>query len=607
MVVVKPICVNGSNCQGTSKLPPCVGNCGGGGGSGGGSFPEWDINDAYVVDTVVLYNGLLYAANSDIPPGTPFEIGDIPGTWRNLQAGSATLPPFNPESSYAQYRATLYEGRIYISNAALPAGPFNPADWTEVLVTGAVSTQDTVTVDLTGNGTAGDPLTASLNLDPSPDNLLTLTPEGLSLPSSVIPTPGGGNAIISQGVTLNVDVVNGDDSTADGSFGKAYATLDAAIAAATANDVIRVWPGTYAPPTGLKNNLSIIAVSDRVTFNGPMVITVSNFRMKGVTLNGAVTLNNSSGGVTLEDITLGNNNVVFTGQNSGTFFLRALSMSGTIIAEDAAQAAVALTVVVLGDALGTPSLRTDVTNGRFYVGGRQNVGNVLHRKGLLALVDIARILNVDHTAAAATANLLYVKNVSNLNPQSGVHATVSKTGDASFYFDNFARDATTDESGFSGVKTLIEQARDIHGNYTPVNYNISRQDLSAHLKGIDDALSGITSLKPINIAFSLVGGWDADEILFAHVTAQGDITFGADFEGSFATSDVSFDAGIELLIVGPGGGAAQTFGTITFTNGTASFSGGGNTAAEGSTIILKAVGTANFGFLAITLAATSEV
>lgn len=603
MALLKPICVNGSNCQGSSQLPPCVGSCGGGGGSGGGSFPEWNINDDYLVDTVVIKDGVLYIANSDIPPGTPFETGDIPGTWRALEAGTASIPPFNPESSYAQYRAVLYEGRLYISNTALIPGPFNPADWTEVLVTGAISTNDTVSVDLTGNGTAGDPLTASINLDPSEDNLLEVTPDGLMLNKNLIPTPGGGGTIISTGVTLNVDTVTGDDSTADGTFGLPFATVQAAMDAADAGDVVEVWPGSYATPSSVKTGTTLRATNGRVVFTpAALDVRVSNFRLENITVPELI-ISDSAGGVVFEKVTVVNG-VAFLNQNTGTFIFNNLNCDGVFGCQSPGQGAAALTVIVLGDGTGSPAIQTDVQNGRVYVGNRQNVGNVLHRRGLLVLEDIVRVQNVDHTADAAPSNLLYVKNVSNFNPQTGVFATVTKTGTASFVFNNFARDPMTDESGFQGTKNIIEQARDIHGNYAPVNYQIESDSVSAHLKGIDEALSGISGAKTANIAYSLVGGWDANEILFAYVVAEipGDIQFFVDFDGSFATSDVSFDSSIILEISPPGGGTAQPFGEITFNAGVVSFAGGGNLAEVGSTIILRSNDTsADFGFLAITL------
>lgn len=601
--MLKPICVNGSNCQGSSALPPCVGDCGGGGSSGGGSFPTWDINDAYPVDTIVIRDGVLYAANSDIPPGTPFEVGDIPGTWRAVQAGSASIPPFNPESSYAQYRAVLYEGRIYISNAALIPGAFNPANWTEVLVTGAVGTNDTVTINMEGNGTAGDPLLAYLNLDPSDTNLLQITEDGLLFDSSQIPPSPGSKVIISEGVTMNVDAATGDDTAADGTLSFPFATIQAALDAATAGDVVQVWPGAYAVPANAKGNTTLKAAGGTVTLSSVLNVRVPNFRVLGDFVIPDIVIEGSSGGVVLDGVTV-SNYIIFGLQNSGTYLFKNVNLVGGLTAIDNTnQGNVAMTVIMSGEGTGSPAINTDIINGRFYVGKRQNVGNVLHRRGLLVIEDVVRVQNIDHTAPAASTNLLYVKNVSNFNPQTGAFATVSKTGDAAFIFNNFARDASTDETAFEGTKTLIEQARDIHGNYIPVNYTAANSSIPGHLKGIDDALNGNTGVRNVNLAFSLVGGWDADEILFAYVVPQ-DTTFPPDLEGSYATADVTFDSTIILSQIEPGGGAAQQFGTVTFSNGAVTFSGGGNTAPEGATIILQAGdSTADFGFLALTLLA----
>lgn len=597
MVILKPICVNGSNCQGSSQLPPCVGSCGGGGGTGGGSFPEWNIEDGYLVDTIVINEGVLYVANSDIPPGTPFEVGDIPGTWRPVEAGSSSIPPFNPESSYAQFRPVTYEGRIYIANTALPPGPFNPADWTEINQTATVATADTVSVDLTGNGSALDPLIASLNLDPSATNLLQVTVDGLLLDSSVIPTPGG-SVDISEGVTMNVDVVTGDDATADGTIGSPFATIGAAMAAATVGDVVLVWPGVYATFTP-KSNVTL-RTQGAVTINGALTVSGTNVRIRDLTINGALTFSGATGGMLFENIALGNNDVIFTGVNSGAYALRNFDIAGQLQANDPAQGATALTVAMFGPGDGLPAILTDAVNGRFYVGNRQAIGNVLARKGLLVLSDIGRVQNTDYTADAASGTMFVAKNVSLYDPQTRLSANFTKTGDGAFLFSNFSRDPTTDETGFAGSKVFVENARDIHGQYAPVNYVAATVDIAAHLKGIDDALANAGGSGVADLVFSLQGGWDEAEILFSAILAH-DFQFPADFAGSYAASGNAVNSTIELTIILPGGTVPQPFGTVTFNEGTITFSGGGNLAPEGSIVILTGGAATDFNYLALTI------
>lgn len=86
-------------------------------------------SNAYVSDTVVSRNGLFYAANSDIPAGTPFLVGTSGPTWRLVDLTASVAIDFSSSRSYVQEQIVVRNGLIYRARDHLPAGAWAPINW----------------------------------------------------------------------------------------------------------------------------------------------------------------------------------------------------------------------------------------------------------------------------------------------------------------------------------------------------------------------------------------------------------------------------------------------------------------------------------------------
>lgn len=103
--------------------------------------PEYDEATAYSQDTVISYNGKYYAANEDIPAGTPFVIGTSGETWREVQVGgggSLILPNHTNTKSYAMREIVAYPDEYSVSSGTgiwrakvgIPSGQnLNRTEW----------------------------------------------------------------------------------------------------------------------------------------------------------------------------------------------------------------------------------------------------------------------------------------------------------------------------------------------------------------------------------------------------------------------------------------------------------------------------------------------
>ena len=90
----------------------------------------YDPDEGYAKDTLISKDGLIYAANDDIPPGTPFVIGTTGQTWRQVDFSQAFILPHSNTTAYAQYSVVTYNGAIYRATIGpVAAGAFNPAQW----------------------------------------------------------------------------------------------------------------------------------------------------------------------------------------------------------------------------------------------------------------------------------------------------------------------------------------------------------------------------------------------------------------------------------------------------------------------------------------------
>lgn len=97
--------------------------------SSDGISMAYDPTSAYQINTIISYNGVLYAANADIPANTPFAEGTTGATWRRVVLNNAFILDFTSSTPYQQFQVVTLDGLLYRAKAPVPAGPFNPANW----------------------------------------------------------------------------------------------------------------------------------------------------------------------------------------------------------------------------------------------------------------------------------------------------------------------------------------------------------------------------------------------------------------------------------------------------------------------------------------------
>lgn len=536
-MAVQAICINTtSQCGSGSPLPPCVGNCGGGSGGDCECWVPWDIENGYSVGDVVIYNDQLYIANGDIPPGTPFTIGTTGATWRAISVGTTTIVPFDPTRSYSQWEAVSYDGKLYVANTALLPGPFNPVDWTEISSDGVISTSNTNAIQLTGNGTALDPLIATLLLDGlAGDNLLQITPAGLYLNPADIP---GSETVVNlnYGVTWWVDTVTGDDLDGDGRMTSPYKTVTRAMITAGEGDLILVMPGTY-PGEDLiwKSNVLVQGYgaqdSALTVLEGQFSVGtgITRARAKDIGLRGTVAglptliFEGSAGRAVFDNVSISHadantfETVRFTGNNTNWYVFRDGGISHNVTIDDPAQAN-AMTLYIEGGAEKT-GVSVSADNASVYISDRVETGIINHNAGTLVLRDIKTIMQLN--SAANVPGLLVVQASSAIENNQFTNV-FSKTGDAPFWFNGFARNPNYDGTPLPGTQILVELAQDINGQIEPENYVATTPALTDHLKGIDTKLGDIALGKTVNVDFAVDFGdqWVAGGIAISHVLRE---------------------------------------------------------------------------------------
>lgn len=92
--------------------------------------PAVDPSVAYAKDAIIARNGEYYAANADIPPGTPFVIGTTGQTWRPIDFTQTYIFDHNTSTAYTKDTVVTVGGLLYRANIAMAPGVFNPANWT---------------------------------------------------------------------------------------------------------------------------------------------------------------------------------------------------------------------------------------------------------------------------------------------------------------------------------------------------------------------------------------------------------------------------------------------------------------------------------------------
>lgn len=93
--------------------------------------PPFDPDISYSQDAVIYKDGQYYAANADIPAGTPFVIGTTGQTWRLVNASSPEilLKDYDTGKTY-QPRSLIYRDQaIWMRTATASAGPWNETQW----------------------------------------------------------------------------------------------------------------------------------------------------------------------------------------------------------------------------------------------------------------------------------------------------------------------------------------------------------------------------------------------------------------------------------------------------------------------------------------------
>lgn len=87
-------------------------------------WDEFDPTENYLQDAVIQYNGKTYAANADIPAGTPFMIGTSGATWRLVTSSQTAILDHSVTTNYAQYAVVTVDGLLYRANVPQTPGPF---------------------------------------------------------------------------------------------------------------------------------------------------------------------------------------------------------------------------------------------------------------------------------------------------------------------------------------------------------------------------------------------------------------------------------------------------------------------------------------------------
>lgn len=172
------------------------------GGSCGGTIPPYDPETFYAEGTVISYNGKYYAANADIPSGTAFQEGTSGQTWREVSLDASTIPPFSATKSYVQYEAVDYLGVLYTAVSALGPGPWDPMNFKPLATSGGVTIEvtDTQTIDMSGDGSAGDPVKGEVKVASAlPNNIIVATGSGLFAQMDVTTTDSDGIVFTGDG------------------------------------------------------------------------------------------------------------------------------------------------------------------------------------------------------------------------------------------------------------------------------------------------------------------------------------------------------------------------------------------------------------------------
>lgn len=244
-------------------------------GGGSGTLPPYSPENSYGEGTVVAYNGKYYAANADIPAGTPFTVGTSGATWREINLATATIPPFSPSKDYTQYEAVDYLGVLYTAIDQHSAGPWDPDQWKPLATSGGVTIDvaSTQTITMTGDGSSGDPVKGEVIIATAlPDNILLATGSGLfaamsieSDDSTTIELTGDGTNSSLLVADVKISASAGNQLVVDGSGLFVPAPAAAAITATDTATIDFTGNGTAGTPL-------TAAVKKSATANNALVL-----------------------------------------------------------------------------------------------------------------------------------------------------------------------------------------------------------------------------------------------------------------------------------------------------------------------------------------------
>jgi hypothetical protein len=395
------------------------------------------------------------------------------------------LPEFSETSSYVTDQQTRHNGQLFVALGPVAPGPFNPADWTEISPSGSVTvvTQDSPSVVITGDGSAGDPLTAAID----PDSLVAW----------------GDNTLI------YVDTTTGNDA-APGTLAEPKLTIASSMLSAGVGDVVMIAPGTYNESVTFKTGVMLKGFatidSAAVVINGQHTMPngVSGCKCEDLKLHNpnagqpALLIAAAGGGLNCRNVTISNADgkegvvVRFTGNCTGFYHFSGGSIVGEVEAIDALQ--LSHLDVIIDEGSEATRLHLNVANSLVSIGKMFHIGRITHQKGTIFATDFGYIEkdllgNSIVSTCDAGQGALFVLGGATMQPD-GSYGALSKPNSCPFVFLSFKYDPLGAVP--AGTNLYGENARNIHGQYTPVNYALlaGADNLSVynHLKSIDAAL-----------------------------------------------------------------------------------------------------------------------
>lgn len=322
---------------------------------------------------------------------------------------------------------------------------------------------------------------------------------------------------------------NGNDAS-DGSLNRPWATVDYAMSAVSNGATIVIHAGTYSDDIAVsKNDITLVAMG-RVKITGKVSVTGSNFLSYNIAYESstteAVNINAASGA-----------------KFNGGSIKHTTSTQVALLLSNAVGLSNVFTDVEIGKVSNTASTLNAVkfiggglgdiaaTSGALIISNADFVGDVVHQGGFLQISGARTIKSLSSTAVAAASVALILENVS-FRQEYGTYGNLTKTGSCDYEINDVDWYKTAD---LTGTRTYGRLARDIWADFTPANYSVAGSNIKAHLEGIDEKFTNIsTTFQGLTDAANY-SEEDADKILKVNADGTG-IEFGSTL-GSAASSN----------------------------------------------------------------------